>query len=142
MGITPETIEQYTKFMANKRLKEIGMQPLFEGFDSNPYKQLENIADTNGAGSVKGNFAMVGVFEKGKADVRFTARSAGGHSSIPGKNTPIPRLAAFVHSMEKKPPFRVKFEPEVKAMFGKLSRYASFPLRLVMGNLWLFGPVL
>ena len=56
MGITPETIEQYTKFMANKRLKEIGMQPLFEGFDSNPYKQLENIADTNGAGSVKGNF--------------------------------------------------------------------------------------
>lgn len=25
MGITPETIEQYTKFMANKRLKEIGM---------------------------------------------------------------------------------------------------------------------
>lgn len=56
MGITPATIEQYTKFMANKRLKEIGLQPLYEGFDTNPYRQLENIADTNGAGSVKGNF--------------------------------------------------------------------------------------
>jgi len=61
MGITPETIEQYTKFMANKRLKEIGMQPLFEGFDSNPYKQLENIADTNGAGSVKGKIGRAHV---------------------------------------------------------------------------------
>ena len=56
MGITPATIEQYTKFMANKRLREIGLQPLYEGFDANPYRQLENIADTNGAGSVKGNF--------------------------------------------------------------------------------------
>lgn len=56
MGITPTTIEQYTKFMANKRLREIGLQPLYEGFDANPYRQLENIADTNGAGSVKGNF--------------------------------------------------------------------------------------
>jgi ribonucleoside-diphosphate reductase beta chain len=40
MGITPETIEQYTKFMANKRLKEIGMQPLFEGFDSDTAAKL------------------------------------------------------------------------------------------------------
>ena len=56
MGITRETIGEYTRVVANERLKEIGMQPLFEGFDSNPYKQLENIADTNGAGSVKGNF--------------------------------------------------------------------------------------
>ena len=55
-GITPATIEQYTKFIANKRLKDIGYPPLYPGFDKNPYQQLENIADTNGAGSVKGNF--------------------------------------------------------------------------------------
>lgn len=97
---------------------------------------------TDPIGGVKGNFAMVGVFEKGKADVRFTARSAGGHASAPGKNTPIPRLAAFVRDVEKKTPFKVKFSPQVRAMFGKLSRYAPFPLRLVMGNLWLFGPVM
>lgn len=56
MGISPATIEQYTKFMANKRLKEIGLNPVYDGFERNPYQQLENIADTNGAGSVKGNF--------------------------------------------------------------------------------------
>lgn len=56
IGITPATIEQYTKFIANKRLKEIGLEPLYEGYDENPYKQLEKVADTNGEGNVKGNF--------------------------------------------------------------------------------------
>ena len=35
---------------------------------------------TDPYGGVSGNFAMLGVFEKGKADVRFTARSGGGHA--------------------------------------------------------------
>lgn len=56
IGITPVTIEQYTKFIANKRLKEIGLEPIYEGCDENPYKQLEKVADTNGEGNVKGNF--------------------------------------------------------------------------------------
>lgn len=55
-GISESSIEQYTKFIANKRLKDIGLPILYEGFEKNPYQQLENIADTNGAGSVKGNF--------------------------------------------------------------------------------------
>lgn len=97
---------------------------------------------TDPIGGIKGNFAMVGVFEKGKADVRFTARSSGGHASAPEKNTPIARLSAFVHQVETKSPFRRKFLPEVKAMFHRLAPYAPFPLRLVMGNLWLFGPVM
>ncbi len=56
LGITPQTIEQYTKFMANKRLKEIGLNPIYEGFNETPYKNLEKISDTNGEGNVKGNF--------------------------------------------------------------------------------------
>lgn len=56
IGITEKTIEEYTKFIANKRLKDIGLKPRYEGFDKNPYKQLEKVADTNGEGNVKGNF--------------------------------------------------------------------------------------
>lgn len=93
-------------------------------------------------GGVKGNFAMVGVFEKGKGDVKFTARSTGGHASAPAKHTPIARLAAFVNDMETHCHFRREFEPEVEAMFEQLAPYASFPLKLVMGNLWLFKPIL
>ena len=97
---------------------------------------------TDPIGGIRGNFAMVGVFEKGKADVKFTARSTGGHASAPGKNTPIPRLAAFVNEVEKHTPFQRRFSPEVSAMFRKLAPYAPFPLKLVFGNLWLFSPVL
>ena len=94
-------------------------------------------------GGIPGNFAMVGVFEKGKADVKFTAKSTGGHASAPGKHTPIARLAAFVHEVETHSPFKKKLLPEVAAMFRTLSDYASsFGLRLLLGNLWLFSPLL
>ena len=91
---------------------------------------------------IPGNFAMVGVFEKGKADVKFTARSTGGHASAPGKNTPIVRLAGFVQEMEHRSPFRKKIMPEVAAMFARLAPYASFGLKYLFGNLWLFRPLL
>ena len=98
---------------------------------------------TEPIGGIPGNFAMVGVFEKGKADVKFTAKSTGGHASAPGKHTPIARLAAFVIEIETRSPFIKKLLPEVAAMFRTLSGYASsFGLRLLLGNLWLFSPLL
>lgn len=91
---------------------------------------------------IPGNFAMVGVYEKGTGDLKFTARSSGGHASAPPRNTPIVRLAKFVARVEKKNPMTVKFSPEVEEMFTRLAPYAAFPLRLVLGNLWLFKPLL
>ena len=96
----------------------------------------------NPIGGVNGNYAMVGVFEKGKADVKFTARSSGGHASAPPRKSPNARLAAYANSMEKHSPFQKKIMPEVSAMFTALAPYASFPMKLLFGNLWLFGPVL
>ncbi len=97
---------------------------------------------TEPIGGIPGSFAMMGVFEKGKADVKFTARSSGGHASAPPMNSPVARLAAFVDRMEKRSPFRRRFEPEVAAMFERLAPYAPFGLRLLFGNLWLFAPLL
>lgn len=92
---------------------------------------------------VKGHFAAVGIFEKGYGDVKFIARSHGGHASAPGKNTPIPRLAKFIAHVEKKNPFKVQFSPAVTAMFSRIAPYVkSFPLKMVMHNLWLFRPIL
>ena len=85
---------------------------------------------------------MLGVFEKGKADVRFTARSDGGHASAPKHGSPLARIGDFIHEMEHHDPFRRKMPPEVAAMFETLAPYASFPLRYVLGNLWLFRPLL
>ena len=91
---------------------------------------------------IHGNFAMVGVFEKGKADVKFTAVSEGGHASAPKAHSPVARLAAFVNEVETHPVFRRKMPKEVAAMFETLAPYAGFPLKLVFSNLWLFRPIL
>ena len=93
-------------------------------------------------GGIKGNFAMIGVFEKGKGDLKFTARSSGGHSSAPTKNSPIPRLAKFVNRVETRSPFKKKLLPEVRAMFETLAPYAGFGMKLLFGNIWLFKPLL
>ena len=93
-------------------------------------------------GGIHGNFAMIGVFEKGKADVRFTARSNGGHASTPKPHSPIANLAAFVHDVETHRVFRRRLPKEVAAMFRTLAPYASFPMKWIFGNLWLFRPVL
>jgi len=94
-------------------------------------------------GGINGTFAAIGIFEKGYGDIQFTARSNGGHSSTPPKNTPIVRLAKFEAEVEKHNPFKVQFSPAVNQMFANIAPYAkSFPLKMVMANLWLFSPIL
>ncbi|HIW73697.1 MAG TPA: M20/M25/M40 family metallo-hydrolase [Firmicutes bacterium] len=110
--------------------------------------RLDLVIDEGGAvvqapmPGLRGSYAMMGIMEKGYADVRFTARSGGGHSSTPPKGTPLARLAAFVNHVEKHPPFKMRFTPPVKAMFRELAPWMDFPFRLLFGNLWLFGPLL
>ncbi len=91
---------------------------------------------------VKGSFAAIGIFEKGYGDIKFTARSNGGHSSTPPKNTPIARLAKFVADVEDNNPFTRRFSPAVDRMFHDLAPYCrSFGLKLVMVNLGLLKPI-
>ena len=90
---------------------------------------------------IRGHYAMIGVFEKGKADVRFTAVSDGGHTSAPRPHSPVARLADFVHEVESRRVFRRRLPPEAAAMFRTLAPYAPFPLKWVFSNLWLFRPL-
>ncbi len=52
-GMTKESTEKYTQFLANDRLGMLGMKPLFPEVTQNPYKHLEAMADNN---SEKTNF--------------------------------------------------------------------------------------
>ena len=97
---------------------------------------------TDPVGGIRGNFAMVGVFEKGKADIKLTARSSGGHASAPGKHTPAARLADFIHTFEHGHIFHRKMLPEVQALFEQLAPYAPFYMKLLFRNMWLFRPLL
>lgn len=90
----------------------------------------------------KGHFASIGIFEKGYGDLKFIARSSGGHSSMPGKNTPIVKLAKFESYIEKENPFKKKFSPAVINMFISLAPYCkSFSLKMLMYNVKIFQPL-
>ena len=97
---------------------------------------------TEPMGGAKGDFAVVGVGEKGDADLRFVARSSGGHASTPGKNTPLVRLGKFMAAVEKKKLFSAKLSPTVCAMLRELSRTLRGPMRLLLGHPRLFSPLL
>lgn len=90
----------------------------------------------------KARFAMVGVIEKGGADINIIARSNGGHSSAPPKNSPIARLSKFVNELEEKDPFKVKISKEVRAMLSVLAPHMSGIQGWALKNLWLTAPLL
>ena len=87
-------------------------------------------------------YAVIGVTEKGYMDLKITARGKGGHSSTPPRNTPAARLFAFANEIERKRPFQKALLPETKEMFAAMAPSLSFPLRLILGNIWFFKPLL
>jgi len=93
-------------------------------------------------GGANGTYAMVGVGEKGCVDLKFIARSSGGHASTPGKNTPLVRLGKFMAAVEKSNIFKADISPAVSQMFKKISASMKQPLRFVLGHPGLFKPIL
>ncbi len=87
-------------------------------------------------------YAVIGITEKGYMDLKITARGKGGHSSTPPRNTPAARLFAFANEIERKRPFRKALLPEVEEMFRAMAPSFGFGLRLILGNIWLFKPLL
>ena len=93
-------------------------------------------------GGANGTFAMVGVGEKGCVDLKFIAKSAGGHASTPGKNTPLVRLGKFMAAVERSNIFKADISPAVAEMFKRISTTMKQPLRFVLGHPGLFEPLL
>ena len=58
LGITESSTEQYTKYLANIRLRAIGLNPLYpeERYNKSPYTHLERFSDTKKEAFTKANF--------------------------------------------------------------------------------------
>lgn len=93
-------------------------------------------------GGADGDFAMVGVGEKCYADVKFIAKSHGGHASMPGKNTPLVRLGKFMAAAEKSSIFKAEVSPVLTEMLQRMAPTMSVPLKNVFGNAEAFKPLL
>lgn len=93
-------------------------------------------------GGAKGDYAMIGVGEKAAVDLKFIARSRGGHASTPPKNTPLVRLGRFMAAVDKKKLFRTELSNTVSDMMESLSTSMSGIMRLALGHPRLFKPLL
>lgn len=97
---------------------------------------------SSGANLMDTGCAMVGVFEKGRANIRFFADSLGGHASVPFRGSPYSRLARLMYKLEYKSPFKKKMTKPVRRMFHEMAPYMAFKYRFLYANTWLFGPLL
>lgn len=93
-------------------------------------------------GGADGTFAMIGVGEKGYVDLKFIAKSNGGHASAPGKNTPLVRLGKFMAEAEKAECFEVQMSDTVKEMLSRFAPTMSGIMKAACGNVNTFKPVL
>jgi len=96
----------------------------------------------NPVAGVNGTYAMIGLVEKGYGDIKFVARSNGGHANAPGKNSPLVKLGRFMAYVEKKNPYKSKFSPTVTQMFKRMAPNMDFGMKYIFGNMWLFKPLL
>lgn len=83
--------------------------------------------------------ALVGTCEKGYLDMRVTAESVGGHASMPSKNNSLNMIGEAIYKIEKNPP-RLRITKVVNDMLKHLGPEMKFSNRIIVSNLWLFGP--
>lgn len=85
--------------------------------------------------------ALIGISEKGFANVRITARSSGGHASAPPADTAIGVLAQAIDAVMSRP-FLRRYAGTTRAMLQALAPEAPFVPRMAIANDWLFRPML
>lgn len=87
--------------------------------------------------------AMLAVHEKGRHTIKLSAQKSSGHEGLSAKtDTPEVRMASFISQVHSHPPFIRRIYPQLRAMFGGLAPYMTFPMRIVFANMWLFGGLL
>ncbi len=85
--------------------------------------------------------ALIGIAEKGIVDVQLSTTGVGGHSSAPPAHTAIGVLSAALTKLEKHP-FPASITSAQREEYAAIAPYMPFSKRLVLANLWLFGPLI
>ncbi len=144
-GFMPEQ-DIYFAFSGGEEVNGTGAVNIVNYFKENNIN-VSFVVDEGGAvvedvfPGVKGQVGLIGIAEKGLMNVKFTAKSAGGHASAPKPNSPLVSLSRACTKLENKP-FKAHITPPVAKMFDTLGRHSSFVYRMIFSNLWLFSGIL
>lgn len=85
--------------------------------------------------------ALVGIAEKGYASLELRVDLAGGHSSMPAKETAIDVLANAVHKV-KNNPMPAQLTPALAGFMDKLGPEMDFQTKLFFANKNIFSPLI
>lgn len=85
--------------------------------------------------------ASIMAAEKGYVSFRLTARAAGGHSSMPPRQTAAGQLARAVARVQDQP-MPARLAPPTTDMLERLSPAMPLVQRVAIANRWLFEPLL
>ncbi|WP_460718271.1 M20/M25/M40 family metallo-hydrolase [Nocardia heshunensis] len=84
--------------------------------------------------------ATIMVGEKGFATVRLSVSDVGGHSSMPGRQTAVGRLARAVARVQDHP-FPLRMTPVAVDMLLRVRHFVSEPRRTLLGLIHIASPV-
>ncbi len=141
-GFTPEA-DLYFAFSGGEEVNGKGAVHIVDYFEKEGITPAL-VVDEGGAvvknvfPGVKAPCGLIGIAEKGMMDVRYTAKSTGGHASAPKPRSPLVRLSKACLKIEQNS-FDYHITKPVAEMFDTLGRHSSFVFRLVFSNLWLFA---
>lgn len=108
--------------------------------------ELEMVLDEGGVigdgvlAGVSAPTALVGIAEKGYASVELTTSKAGGHSSLPPRESAIGILGAAIARLEHNP-MPARLEGPTLQLFERVGPEFPFGQRAVFANLWATRPL-
>ncbi|WP_280511452.1 peptidase dimerization domain-containing protein, partial [Nocardia farcinica] len=94
-----------------------------------------------GALGVWSRVASILVGEKGYATVRLSVRETGGHSSMPGRQTAVGRIARAVARVQDRP-LPLRLTPVIADMLARLRTVMPPARRMLLGAAGVAGPVI
>lgn len=84
--------------------------------------------------------AMIGVGEKGYANIRLKAECDGGHSSMPSRHTSMGIIAEALYRLEKHQ-MKARLIKPAREFLMQIGPHMKGVKRIVLANLWLFKPL-
>ena len=144
-GFTPDH-DIYFAFSGGEEVNGMGAVHIVDYFEKNGIEPAF-VLDEGGAvvenvfPGVKAPCGLIGIAEKGMMNVRYTAKSKGGHASAPKPNAPVDRLSRACTRVVTHPR-KIALTPPAALMFDTLGRYSSFVYKIIFSNIGLFLPVL
>ena len=134
LGHDEETTGQRGAKLIASLLKQRGVKPAFV------LDEGGMITDHEIPGVTK-PVAVVGIAEKGYVTVDLTINIAGGHSSMPAKQTVIDQLAKAVVRLNENP-FPPTLNPTINSFMDFMGPDMPFVQRMAFANRWLFSPLI